>query len=121
MRDVSPAQPPAQTEVALMGMQFHVCVGILPHEREFPQPLEIDLVVRHDASEALDYRALYALTRETVERDERTYLEPVAEEIARRALELPRVHWCRVVIRKPHVPLGAPLAHARITIERARG
>ena len=121
MRPVSSPHQPTETEVALVGMQFHVCVGILPHERELPQPLEIDLVVRHDAADALDYRELYALTRESVERDERTYLEPLAEAIAQRALDLPRVHWCRVVVRKPHVPLGGPLAHARITIERARG
>jgi dihydroneopterin aldolase len=119
MRDVSSHQP-SETEVALVGMQFHVCVGILPHERELPQPLEIDLVVRHDAADALDYRELYSLTRDVVEHDAKTYLEPIAEGIASRALALPRVHWCRVVIRKPHVPLGGPLAHARITIERAR-
>jgi 7,8-dihydroneopterin aldolase/epimerase/oxygenase len=121
MRDVPPLSHPAETEVALIGMEFHVCVGILPHERELPQPLEIDLVVRHDAPEALDYRDLYALTRDTVERDERTFLEPIAETIAARALSLARVHWCRVVIRKPNVALGGPLAHARITVERSRG
>ena len=116
----SPHLPP-ETEVALIGMEFHVCVGILPHERELPQPLEIDLVVRHDSAEALDYRVLYALASDTVASDERTFLEPLAERIAGGALALPHVRWCRVVIRKPHVPLGGPLAHARITIERANG
>lgn len=117
---MSSPQQPIETEVALIGMQFHVCVGILPHERELPQPLEIDLVVRHDSRDALDYRELYALTRDVVEHDERTFLEPIAEQIASRSLALAHVRWCRVVIRKPHVPLGGPLAHARISIERAR-
>ena len=110
----------AETEVALIGMQFHVCVGILPHERELAQPLEIDLLVRHASAHALDYRDLYELTRSELDADQRTYLEPIAERIAARALALENVQWCRVVIRKPHVPLGGPLAYARIAIERAR-
>ncbi len=112
---------PRETEVALIGMRFHVRVGILPHEREIAQPLEIDLTVRHDADSPLDYRALYELTRETVDSDECTFLEPVAERIAARALELKRVGWCRVVMRKPHVALGGPLSHAQVAIERTRG
>jgi len=122
MRVVPTADAAAgETEVALMDMRFHVCVGILPHERELPQPLEIDLVVRHGARDALDYRLLFELTWSAVDANERTFLEPLAEAIADRALALEHVRWCRVVIRKPHVPLGGPLAHARITIERTRG
>jgi dihydroneopterin aldolase len=113
-------QTPRETEVALMGMQFHVCIGILPHEREHAQPLEIDLVVRHDAADALDYRTLFRITTDVVRDDEKTFLEPIAERIAEQALRLDAVRWCRVVIRKPHVPLGGPLAHARITVERTR-
>ena len=113
-------QPPLETEVALMGMQFHVCIGILPHEREFAQPLEVDIAVRHGATEALDYRELHSIVTSVVHDDEKTFLEPIAERIAEKALALKAVRWCRVVIRKPHVPLGGPLAHARITIERTR-
>ena len=111
-----------QTEVALVGMRFHVCVGILPHEREIAQPLEIDLVVRHDAMAAgvVDYRELYDATRETVEADELTYLEPFAESLARRVLGFTGVTWCRVAVRKPHVALGGPLAYAQVAVERTR-
>jgi dihydroneopterin aldolase len=121
MRDVSSSSSSPETEVALIGMQFHVLVGILPHEREIPQPLEVDLLVRHDAADALDYRELYALTKQSIENHELKFLEPIAEMIAGRALELPRVRWCRVAIRKPHVPLGGPLAYAQVSIERTRG
>ncbi|MES2177773.1 MAG: dihydroneopterin aldolase [Gemmatimonadota bacterium] len=111
-----------ETEVSLVGMRFHVCVGILPHERELPQPLEADVSVRHTggASAVLDYRVLYDLTRETIDGDERTYLEPLAEVIARRALALESVCWCRVALRKPHVSLGGPLAYAQVAVERTR-
>jgi dihydroneopterin aldolase len=111
------------TEVALIGMRFHVCVGILPHEREIPQPLEVDLVVRHDADRqsVLDYRALYDATRATIESDALTYLELLAESLATRVLALDGVLWCRVAVRKPHVALGGPLAHAQVAVERTRG
>jgi 7,8-dihydroneopterin aldolase/epimerase/oxygenase len=112
--------PVGQTEVALEGMRFHVRVGILPHERELEQPLEIDLAVRHGmgSNAVLDYRRLYETARECVAHPELTYLELIAEDIAAKALTLTGVTWCRVTIRKPHVSLGGPLLHARITIER---
>ncbi len=115
-----PSSP--QTELALMGMRFQVCVGILPHEREIAQPLEVDLVVRHDAlSEGvLDYRELYESARATVESDPLTYLEPFAEVLASRVLALEGVTWCRVAVRKPHVALGGPLAFAQVAVERWR-
>ena len=109
-----------QTEVSLMGMRFHVCVGILPHERELAQPLEVDLVVRHDAKAegVVDYRELYEATRETIAGDPLTYLEPLAEALAERALAFPGVTWCRVALRKPQVALGGPLAFAQVAVER---
>ncbi|MEP6621427.1 MAG: dihydroneopterin aldolase [bacterium] len=110
------------TEVALAGMRFHVCVGILPHEREYAQPLEVDLIVRHDAGRSvLDYRDLYMATRSVVESDPLTYLEAFAEAVATRMFAFDGVDWCRVVVRKPHVSLGGPLLYAQIAIERSRG
>lgn len=111
------------TEIALIGMHFHACVGILPHEREIPQPLEVDLVVRHaaDRQSVLDYRALYDATRATIESDPLTYLESLAEALAARALAFDGVLWCRVAVRKPRVALGGPLAHAQVAVERTRG
>ena len=53
--------------------------------------------------------------------DPLTYLEAFAEALAARALTLDGVHWCRVVVRKPHVALGGPLAHALVAVERDRG
>ena len=109
-----------QTEVALMGMRFHVCVGILPHEREIAQPLEVDLIVRRDATAegVVDYRELYDAVRETVASDPLTYLEAFAEALASRALAFEGVSWCRVAVRKPQVALGGPLAFAQVAVER---
>jgi dihydroneopterin aldolase len=105
-----------------MGMRFHVCVGILPHEREIAQPLEVDLVVRHAAmtQRVIDYRELYEATRAAIDSGPLMYLEPLAEAIAARALAFEGVSWCRVAVRKPHVALGVPLDHAQVAVERSR-
>ncbi|MDQ2665387.1 MAG: dihydroneopterin aldolase [Gemmatimonadota bacterium] len=122
LRNVSTPSEACRTEVALIGMRFHTCVGVLPHERILAQPLEVDLIVRHGLStaEVLDYRALYEVTRATIDAGPLTFLELIAESLATSALAIHGVAWCRVTIRKPHVALGGPLAHASVSIERSR-
>lgn len=124
-------------EITLRGMRFHAAVGILPHEATLPQPLEIDLTVwrraGHPAVPAelrtpgaavtrpvLDYRELYALAASAVAEGPIAYLEDIAEQVAGRALALAGVERTRVAVRKPHVALPGPLAHAEIVIERER-
>lgn len=106
--------------ISLVGMRFHVRVGILPHEREHPQPLEIDLSVTRSpaATDVLDYRALYELAAECVSREPLKYLEDVAAQIADGATALSGVAHARVAVRKPHVMLDGPLAYAEIVVER---
>jgi dihydroneopterin aldolase len=108
--------------ITLAGMRFHVRVGVLPHERELAQPLELDLTVRlaPGHAEVLDYRTLYALTCEVMERGPLEYLEVIGGEIASRCLALPAVASVRVAVRKPHVSLGGPLAHAEVVVEQDR-
>ena len=109
-------------EIALHGMSFHARVGILPHEREHPQPIEIDLVVRMRRGDALlDYRRLYACARDALGAGPVSYLEDLASAIAARALGEPGVARARVAVRKPHVALGGPLRHAGVTVVRERG
>ncbi len=110
-----------RTEVALAGMRFHVRVGILPHERALPQPLEVDLRVgRRDGHAAvLDYRSLYALVHDIVAADPHDYLETVGERIMKRVLAIDGVAWARIAVRKPHVALAGPLAYAEVTLEGA--
>ena len=109
--------------ISLVGMRFHVRVGILPHERNLAQPLEIDLSVTRspDATGVLDYRTLYALAAEHTSREPLDYLENVASAIVDGALALDGVRHARVAVRKPHVTLDGPLAYAEIVVERARG
>ena len=110
--------PARSIEIALVGMRFHVRVGILPHERELPQPLEIDLRVRHPHGGALlDYRRLHAAANDALRGDPVELLEDVATAIVSAALALEGVQWARVAVRKPHVALAGPLQYAEVVLE----
>jgi dihydroneopterin aldolase len=108
-------------EITLRGMRFHTLIGVLPHEREHPQPVEVDLTVWVDRGEGvLDYRRLYAEVRGAMESRAQSYLEDLAEAIVQRILEEPRVRRLRVAIRKLHVAIGGPLEYAEVALERER-
>lgn len=116
----SSPQPP--DEVTLRGMRFHALVGILPHEREVPQPLEIDLTAWAAASGiVIDYRGLYDAVASVVASGQLDYLETAGARIADGAIALPGVARVRVALRKPNVALPGPLAHAEVVVTRLRG
>ncbi len=114
-------------EVALNGVSFHACVGVLPHERQFPQPIEIDVRVwprtpagRDEGGLLLDYRQLYELIASVIGEGPVDYLEGLALSIAERAMATGQADRVRVNVRKPHVPLPGPLANAEVGIELTR-
>lgn len=107
-------------EVTLRGMRFHTLVGILPHERELPQPLEVDLFAHVTRGIVVDYRQLYDAAARTIAAGPIDYLERAAASIAAAALAVDGVVRVRVAIRKPAVPLPGPLAYAEVAITRDR-
>jgi dihydroneopterin aldolase len=113
---------PDSLAVTLQCMRFHALVGILPHERELPQPLEIDLTVWPTASgrgaAPIDYRLLYAAAAGAVAQQPLGYLEDLAHDVCDRALACGPIARVAVRVRKPHVALGGPLLHAEISVER---
>jgi dihydroneopterin aldolase len=115
--------PLSQLEIALVGMRFHVRVGILAHERTLAQPLEVDVTVRRvpGSGAVLDYREIYSRTRACVEQQPLEYLEGVASEIARSVIALDGVASVRIAVRKPHVMLDGPVGYAEIVLEEQRG
>jgi dihydroneopterin aldolase len=105
--------------ITLRGMQFHVLIGVLPHEADVPQPVEIDLTVwRGGPGFAVDYRGLYQIALEALGPGHGPYLEDVADTVASKALMVPGVNGVRVAVRKPHVALPGPLAYAEVVLER---
>jgi dihydroneopterin aldolase len=115
---------PDRDEITLRAMRFHARVGILPHERELAQPLEVDLTVwttpRAGAAALVDYRELYTLVAQRVAAEPLDYIEQVAADIVEAAGRLHGVVGARAAVRKPHVALPGPLAHAEVVVERGR-
>jgi dihydroneopterin aldolase len=103
--------------VTLKAMRFHARIGVLPHEAEIAQSIEVDAV---SAKDIVDYRRVYDLVAEVVTNGHISFLEEVGEMIADRALQLPLVTRVRIAVRKPNVALPGPLAYAEVALERER-
>ena len=106
-------------------MQFHPLVGILPHEQEHPQPLEVDVTVWLDSEAGagavgLDYRELYDAVAGAVNARPVGYLEELVQRAAAAVTAIGTVARVRVAARKPHVALPGPLAYAEVMIEQDR-
>jgi len=113
--------------VTLKAMRFHARIGVLPHEAEIAQSIEVDASLwvrrtgaRPTSREILDYRRVYDMVAEVVTGGHINFLEEVGERIAERALQLPLVEKVRIAVRKPNVVLPGPLAYAEVALERAR-
>ncbi|MEO7367913.1 MAG: dihydroneopterin aldolase [Gemmatimonadaceae bacterium] len=113
--------------VRLEAMRFHTRIGVLPHEAEISQPIELDVaawVARDESARGadgvLDYRRLYAMVSSVLSEGHVLYLEDLAATIAEQALVFDGVTRVMVNARKPHVAIGGPLAYAQVTLERAR-
>ena len=118
--------------ISLRGMRFHVLVGVLPHEQVHPQPLEVDVTVwralRTDddaaggdaADDVVDYRDLYEAVAARVTGGPLRFLEDVARTLVGDLLSRANVRRARVAVRKPHVPLGGPLAYAEVVVDSGR-
>ena len=125
---VSGAAREGQTDVVtLRAMRFHARIGVLPHEAEIAQSIEVDasLWVRRSGmkpttKDIVDYRRVYDLVAEVVTSGHINFLEEVGERIAERALQVPLVERVRIAVRKPNVALPGPLAYAEVALERER-
>jgi dihydroneopterin aldolase len=110
----------SSVQITLRNMRFHVLVGILPHEGELPQPLEIDLTVWADPAPSgaptVDYRVLHALVSDVLAQPPLHYLETIAHDIVQRAIGLAAVRGARAAVRKPNVTLAGPLDHAEVVL-----
>ena len=111
----------SSVEITLRNMHFHVRVGVLPHEAEFAQPLEIDLTVWAapplNGTIGVDYRDLHAVASDVLTQGPLLYLETIAQRIVSAALARPNVRGARASVRKPHVALPGLLDCAEVVIE----
>ena len=116
--------------IELRGLRLTAVVGVLPEERDRPQPIEVDLDVVADlraagASDALgdtvDYGALCDLVETTVRSEEPLLLERLGERIAEVVLgNDPRITAVEVVVRKLRPPVPQDLATSGVRLRRTR-
>lgn len=103
--------------------------GVLPEEKERPQPFEVDLDVEADLSAAgssdrlvdtLDYGALAQRVAAIVAEESHALMERLAQRIADAVLEDPRAVAVTVTVKKlrPPVPIALETAAVRIRRER---
>ena len=112
--------------VTLKSMAFHTHIGVLPHEAQIAQSIDVDLSVwverpegAHGGEGIVDYRQLYDLVAAVVTEGHTHYLENLVERIAAAALGIAGIRRARVTVRKPHVSLPGPLAYAEVSVERS--
>src|SRR5258706_16233830 len=84
--------------VTLKAMRFHARIGVLPHEAEIAQSIEVDASLwvrrtgeRPSARDIVDYRRVYDLVAEVVTQGHTNFLEEGGEPIPEPALRLPLV------------------------------
>jgi 7,8-dihydroneopterin aldolase/epimerase/oxygenase len=113
--------------VKLEAMKFHAHIGVLPHEAEFAQPLEVDVSawvfrdeLAHGGQGVLDYRRIYEIVSGIISAGHILYLEDLAAAIGDQVLSIEGVARVLVNARKPQVTLDGPLSFAQVTLDRAR-
>ena len=112
----------------LDGMVFFGRHGALPAERDLGARFRVDLVLDADLGRAglsdrledtVDYVRAYEIVREVVEGEPCQLLEAVAERVAGRLLELPRVERVTVRVSK-RPPLEGEFEAFRAEVTRPR-
>jgi len=116
-------------QIELRGLVAQGFCGVLPHEQERTQPLEVDLDVvldlrRPGASDALDdtvdYGALCAAVERIITTERFALLERLATRIAEEALTDERVDQVTVSVRKLEPPVPQQLATSGVRLTRTR-
>jgi dihydroneopterin aldolase / 2-amino-4-hydroxy-6-hydroxymethyldihydropteridine diphosphokinase len=120
---------PMIDRIELRGLRLMTVVGVLEHERQSPQPLELDITLHADLTDAcqndeLDDTINYGEVCETVEKIAAQHndllLERLAGRIAEAILQHPRVEEVDVTVRKLRPPIPSDVATSAVSIRRTR-
>jgi len=115
--------------IAINGLRVMTLVGVLPHEREAAQPLQVDLSLEVDLADAgfsdeLADTAHYGLVAERVaavmRESKDLLLERLAHRIAEEALLVDRVEAVDVTLTKLRPPIPEDLQSCAVSIRRER-
>ena len=116
--------------IFLRGMRFMACHGVLPHEREVPQPFEVDVELgldlrsageSDDLDDTVNYAKVYDVVSTVLTVTRKYLIEALAEEIADDLLrDFDSLRWVRVTVHKPAAPIDGIFSDVGVTILRRR-
>mgnify|MGYP000854182647 FL=1 len=116
--------------IFLRGMRFMACHGVLPHEREVPQPFEVDVEMgldmraageSDDLDDTVNYAKVYDVVSTVLTVARKYLIEALAEEIADDLLrDFDSLRWVRVTVHKPSAPIDGIFSDVGVTILRHR-
>ena len=116
--------------IFLRGMRFMACHGVLPHEREIPQPFEVDVELglslraageSDDLDDTVNYAEVYDVVSTVLTVTRKYLIEALAEEIADDLLrDFDSLRWVRVTVHKPAAPIDGIFSDVGVTILRRR-
>jgi FolB domain-containing protein len=122
---------PRSDRIELRGLRVMTVVGVLPEERERPQPVELDLDllvdlsragVSDDLSATIDYAAVCDAAVELLGSTWAGLLERLATDVAETVLALDaRIEAVEVAVRKLHPPVPHALDTSGVRILRRAG
>ena len=116
--------------IFLSGMRFMACHGVLPHEREIPQPFEVDVELglslraageSDNLDDTVNYAKVYHTVSSIMDGAPKQLIEALAEEIADDLLrDFDSLRWVRVTVHKPAAPIDGMFSDVGVTILRRR-
>ena len=116
--------------IFLRGMRFMACHGVLPHEREVPQPFEVDVEMgldlraageSDDLDDTVNYAKVYDVVSTVLTVTRKYLIEAIAEEIADDLLrDFDVLCLVRVTVHKPAAPIDGIFSDVGVSILRRR-
>ncbi len=116
-------------QIKISGLRAVTIVGALPHEREIPQPLQVDLAFDVDLRDAgrsdelgdtVNYGAVADQVIAVVEESKDILLERLVARIADEVLAFDRVEAVEVELTKLRPPIAVDAATTSVSIRRTR-
>ena len=116
-------------QIKITGLRAVTIVGALPHEREIPQPLQVDLAFDVDLRDAgrsdelgdtVNYGAVADRVIAVVEESKDVLLERLVARVADEVLAFDRVEAVEVDLTKLRPPIGVDAATTSVHIRRTR-
>ena len=115
--------------IEIHGLRVMTVVGVLDHEREAPQPLQLDLVLHVDLADAsisdeladtANYGSVSEAVADVVRESKDLLLERVAGRVCEVLLDFDRVEAVDVTVTKLRPPIPEDVQSSSVTLHRQR-